>query len=72
VTPAHHELPLFDAARTVDSVCEDCGAVREAGQDKSPDCEVDRDRAEGNFRSKRPRACLNQFDPTADPFPDGY
>jgi hypothetical protein len=67
--PAHHELPLFDVTKTVPTRCDVCGALREPGEDKAGDCQVDRERATEGYTRARPASCLNTWDPTQDRIP---
>ena len=53
---------LFDADRTSTARCLVCGATREPTAERAEDCEVDRLRREGDYRS-RPAACLNTWRP---------
>jgi hypothetical protein len=66
------DRPLFDVDRTVPTACPvpGCNAIRLPGQDKVTNCQVDAARAVE--WTARPKACLNQFDPTANPWPEGF
>jgi len=62
-------VSLFDATKTMATVCEVCGAVREPGKDKAPLCLNDQDKAAGDYRP-RPKKCLNAWNPPPnDPLP---
>ena len=62
---------LFDADRTGLTVCHVCGATRLPGHEKADGCWIDEQHAMGEYE-KRPRACLNTFDPRHQTFPEGY
>jgi hypothetical protein len=61
---------LFDAARTTPTACPvgHCQAIRLPNQDKVATCAHDLDPE----RRRRPRGCLNTYDPATAPFPEGY
>ena len=68
-----NDRALFDVDRTVSTACPvpGCGAIRLPGQAKVITCDYERVVfLERDHR--RPKGCLNTFDPTADPFPEGY
>ena len=58
-------MSLFDATKTVATVCEVCGAIREPGEDKAPLCLNDQDKAAGDYRP-RPKKCLNAWNTEHD------
>ena len=62
---------LFDADRTTETACTVCGATRLPGHDKADGCWIDEQHAMGEYE-KRPRDCLNTFDPRHQTFPEGY
>lgn len=62
---------LFDASKVSPTPCPvpHCGAIRLAGQTtRLITCAHDLEPQQ----RRRPRQCLNAWDPTADPFPEGY
>lgn len=63
---------LFDPDRTTPQTCtvNGCPAIRFPNQTRVPTCKHDLDL--GEYRGKRPRRCLNHYDPATTPFPDGY
>lgn len=65
-------LALFDADRTVATQCPHCPAIRQPGQDRAPQCEVDTQRQSGAGWVARPQTCLNHPQPEHDPFPEGF
>lgn len=69
-SPVLNELALFDADRTVTVRCSVCGATRQPGDERAPDCTVDRDRRAGTLAyRRRPVGCLNTIDPETTPIP---
>lgn len=68
--PDYGEPRLFDPATTTPTRCPvgSCGAIRFPGQDRVPTCDVDRQRATGDW-VRRPKACLNQHDPATASIP---
>ena len=66
-----NDRTLFDVDRTTTAVCESCGATREPGEDKAPECGIDAARAQGHGLA-RPKGCLNAHDPAHAPFPEGF
>lgn len=62
---------LFDATRTVPVRCPVCHTIRDAGEDRAPGCDIDRDRQNGTWQ-RRPAGCLNQHNPETAPFPEGF
>ena len=64
-------LSLFDVDRTTETACTVCGATRLPGHDKADGCWIDEQHAMGEYE-KRPRDCLNTFDPRHQTFPEGY
>ena len=70
---ADKQLHLLDVTKTIATACPvpGCGAIRLPGQDKVITCEHERV-AFLERDHRRPNGCLNAFDPTADPFPEGY
>ena len=63
---------LFDVARTQTAQCQVCGATRQPNEPTAPACAHDRDRQAGTTPRRRPHNCLNTYDPTTAPFPEGY
>lgn len=55
---------LFNVDQTTDQECPVCGAVRAAGDDKTPACEYDLNRD-----GRRPRGCLNAHRPEFEEIP---
>jgi hypothetical protein len=64
---------LFDPETTVPTWCTvlGCGAIRLPGQTVVPTCNIDKERALGNWRF-RPTACLNAYDPATAAWPEGF
>jgi hypothetical protein len=60
------QTELFDPSRTVATPCAvpGCGAIRLPGQHKVPTCQTDLSRATEGWTRTRPRACLNQPQPS--------
>lgn len=59
---------LFDVTRTTATRCSVCGAVRDAGAERAPDCRIDRERETGDY-ARRPLGCLNMIDPGRSTIP---
>lgn len=64
---------LFDVSRTVPTACPagHCQAIRLPGQQRVVTCEYDLEPAHP-YRGKRPKGCLNTYDPATAPLPEGY
>lgn len=63
---------LFDPAATGPQQCPVCGATRNPDEpDVNCEWEQKRDALE-QYLGRRPRSCLNTYDPATAPFPDGY
>ncbi len=67
-----NQAELFDVARTTTAQCATCGATRQPTEPTAPACAYDRDRQAGTTPRRRPHNCLNTYDPTTAPFPEGY
>lgn len=64
------QAELFDVDETVPHACPEghCQAIRLPGQTSVPTCAHDLD----PDRKRRPRGCLNAYDPATAPLPEGF
>jgi hypothetical protein len=64
------QTELFDVSRTIPTPCPfgACQAIRLPGQDRVLTCAHDLEPEPG----RRPRGCLNTYDPATAPLPDGF
>lgn len=66
------QAALFDPADTMPRQCPHCHAVRRHDDARAAGCHHDLEIDAGAPRARRPRACLNAWDPSTHPLPDGY
>ena len=64
------QLQMLDTRQVADTVCPvpGCGAIRFAGQERTPTCMHDLD-LHVDRRKPRPRLCVNAYDPATTPIP---
>ena len=65
-----NDQPALFSVDTLPARCPICAATN-TGTQRTPDCGVDASWRNGDW-IKRPPECLNKYDPSTEPWPDGF